>query len=70
MIDYTSFSHLVFKINRTVYNSVKIAGGIESVKINSEILQYVKLSRNRYHLAFEERKKKDEAARKLENEKK
>ena len=42
----------------------------ESIKINSEILQYAKLSRNSYHLALEERKKKDEAARKLKNEKK
>ena len=33
-------------------------------------MQYAKLSRNRYHLALEERKKKDETARKLENEKK
>ena len=42
----------------------------QTVKIDSEILQYAKLSRNRYHLTLEERKKKDEAARKLKNEKK
>ena len=53
-----------------VYNSVKIAGGIESVKIYSEMLQYAKLSKNRYNLALEERKKKNKAARKLENENK
>ena len=53
-----------------VYDSVKIASGIESVKINSKMLQYAKFKRNRYHLALEERKKKGEAARKLENKKK
>ena len=42
----------------------------ESVKINSEILQYAKLLSNRCYLALEERKKKYEVARKLKNEKK
>ena len=57
------------RINVSNQSSILICS-TEPVKINSEILQHAKLSRNSYHLALEERKKEDEAARKLENEKK
>ena len=40
----------------------------DSVKINLKNVAMCQIVKNRYHLSIKERKKKDEASKKLENE--
>lgn len=55
---------------RTTYDSIKAIGGVTSVPITSEMIQYARLSRNRYHLALEEKNEHKEKEKRLDNEKK
>jgi len=41
---------------RTVYDGVKSKGGIESIHISQEMINYARMARTRYHLAFEDQK--------------
>lgn len=54
---------------RRTYDAIKSKGGVASVVVTPEMLQNAKLSRQRYHQALEENKKKEETETKKLNEK-
>lgn len=55
---------------RTIYDAVKSQGGPLSEKVTPEMLQHVKMSRSRYHLALEEKKTEEAKGDKAEIERK